>query len=181
MLNSHNLWLSVAEYHWKYYCQFRLGFFLNGFLSGEASGMQWMYWKTCINNPLETDPYSPFILNIFLLSFIQHSMIYFFHHYELPVITQQAQVQNLLRFHSHQRRQQQQNNAAPNNEPPNMGDAVSTISSSSVTQNYIPWSGHAPYGDTLIWFVVFLYHVHSRPFWDEISIISPPASMCTAK
>lgn len=121
------------------------------------------------------------ILNIFLLSFIQHSMIYFFHHYELPVITQQAQVQNLLRFHSHQRRQQQQNNAAPNNEPPNMGDAVSTISSSSVTQNYIPWSGHAPYGDTLIWFVVFLYHVHSRPFWDEISIISPPASMCTAK
>lgn len=28
--------------------------------------------------------------------FIQHSMVYFFHHYELPVILQQAQLQNLL-------------------------------------------------------------------------------------
>ncbi|XP_043251416.1 membralin isoform X2 [Colletes gigas] len=32
--------------------------------------------------------------------FIQHSMLYFFHHYELPVILQQAQLQNLL-FHNH--------------------------------------------------------------------------------
>ncbi|XP_076293513.1 membralin isoform X2 [Lasioglossum baleicum] len=28
--------------------------------------------------------------------FIQHSMVYFFHHYELPVILQQAQLQNLI-------------------------------------------------------------------------------------
>ncbi|XP_033323901.2 membralin isoform X2 [Megalopta genalis] len=31
--------------------------------------------------------------------FIQHSMVYFFHHYELPVILQQAQLQNLV-FHN---------------------------------------------------------------------------------
>ncbi|XP_031837179.2 membralin isoform X1 [Nomia melanderi] len=31
--------------------------------------------------------------------FIQHSMLYFFHHYELPVIMQQAQLQHLL-FHN---------------------------------------------------------------------------------
>ncbi|XP_076621887.1 membralin isoform X2 [Colletes latitarsis] len=32
--------------------------------------------------------------------FIQHSMLYFFHHYELPVILRQAQLQNLL-FRNH--------------------------------------------------------------------------------
>lgn len=32
--------------------------------------------------------------------FIQHSMLYFFHHYELPVILQQAQLQHLL-FRNH--------------------------------------------------------------------------------
>ena len=31
-----------------------------------------------------------------LLVFLQHSMIYFFHHYELPVILQQAQIQDIL-------------------------------------------------------------------------------------
>lgn len=34
--------------------------------------------------------------------FIQHSMVYFFHHYELPVILQQAQLQLILRNHHQQ-------------------------------------------------------------------------------
>ncbi|PSN57013.1 hypothetical protein C0J52_04258, partial [Blattella germanica] len=34
--------------------------------------------------------------------FIQHSMLYFFHHYELPVILQQAQLQQLLLRNQHQ-------------------------------------------------------------------------------
>jgi hypothetical protein len=33
---------------------------------------------------------------------LQHSMIYFFHHYELPVILQQAQLQQLLLRNQHQ-------------------------------------------------------------------------------
>lgn len=42
------------------------------------------------------DPFSGLIENsTFSLPF-QHSMIYFFHHYELPVIVQQAQLQQLL-------------------------------------------------------------------------------------
>lgn len=39
-------------------------------------------------------------------------MIYFFHHYELPVIIQQAQVQQILRLRTRQRHQQQNTNAA---------------------------------------------------------------------
>ena len=31
-----------------------------------------------------------------LLTHFQHSMLYFFHHYELPVILQQAQIQDIL-------------------------------------------------------------------------------------
>lgn len=41
----------------------------------------------------------------------QHSMLYFFHHYELPVILQQAHIQNLIQ-------QQQQRPAAPATPPP---------------------------------------------------------------
>lgn len=37
-------------------------------------------------------------------------MIYFFHHYELPVIIQQAQVQQILRLRTRQRHQQQNGN-----------------------------------------------------------------------
>lgn len=40
-------------------------------------------------------------------------MIYFFHHYELPVIIQQAQVQQILRLRTRQRHQQQNGNGAP--------------------------------------------------------------------
>lgn len=39
-------------------------------------------------------------------------MIYFFHHYELPVIIQQAQVQQILRLRTRQRHQQQNGNGA---------------------------------------------------------------------
>lgn len=40
-------------------------------------------------------------------------MIYFFHHYELPVIIQQAQVQQILRLRTRQRHQQQNGNGTP--------------------------------------------------------------------
>uniref|UniRef100_A0A336M7J1 CSON011523 protein n=1 Tax=Culicoides sonorensis TaxID=179676 RepID=A0A336M7J1_CULSO len=40
--------------------------------------------------------------------FIQHSMLYFFHHFELPVIIQQAQLQQLLIRNRHNMTQQQQ-------------------------------------------------------------------------
>lgn len=39
--------------------------------------------------------------------FIQHSMIYFFHHYELPAILQQARIQQLLNQTQHPTQQQQ--------------------------------------------------------------------------
>lgn len=42
-------------------------------------------------------------------------MIYFFHHYELPAIIQQAQVQQILRLRTRQRHQQQNGNGAANN------------------------------------------------------------------
>jgi hypothetical protein len=32
----------------------------------------------------------------FVLGTLQHSMVYFFHHYELPLILQQAQLQHIL-------------------------------------------------------------------------------------
>ncbi|XP_049298950.1 uncharacterized protein LOC125771872 [Anopheles funestus] len=67
--------------------------------------------------------------------FIQHSMIYFFHHYELPVIIQQAQLQQILiqtrndqaqaqqgNFQQRpqpQQQQQQQRSNAPNQQQPN--------------------------------------------------------------
>ncbi|XP_053664196.1 uncharacterized protein LOC128713364 [Anopheles marshallii] len=63
--------------------------------------------------------------------FIQHSMIYFFHHYELPVIIQQAQLQQILiqtrndqaqaqqgNFQQRPQQQQQRPNA-PNQQQPN--------------------------------------------------------------
>lgn len=37
---------------------------------------------------------------MYIYSTFQHSMLYFFHHYELPVILQQAQLQHLL-FRNH--------------------------------------------------------------------------------
>ncbi|XP_063701297.1 membralin [Culicoides brevitarsis] len=40
--------------------------------------------------------------------FIQHSMLYFFHHFELPVIIQQAQLQQLLIRNRHMNQQQAQ-------------------------------------------------------------------------
>ncbi|EFA06285.2 hypothetical protein TcasGA2_TC009151 [Tribolium castaneum] len=52
--------------------------------------------------------------------FIQHSMLYFFHHYELPVILQQAHFQQFIIRNSQQQQQQQQQReplaaAAPQN------------------------------------------------------------------
>lgn len=51
--------------------------------------------------------------------FIQHSMLYFFHHYELPVILQQAQLQQLL-FRNHAQPQQAQP-ATPSTAPTTPG------------------------------------------------------------
>lgn len=45
-------------------------------------------------------------------------MIYFFHHYELPVIIQQAQVQQILRLRTRQRHNQQTGNATNNASSP---------------------------------------------------------------
>ncbi|XP_041358016.1 membralin-like [Gigantopelta aegis] len=47
--------------------------------------------------------------------FIQHSMVYFFHHYELPAILQQARIQEIL--------QNPQNQDTQNNNPQQNGDA----------------------------------------------------------
>ncbi|GAB0093610.1 uncharacterized protein DMENIID0001_087750 [Sergentomyia squamirostris] len=50
--------------------------------------------------------------------FIQHSMVYFFHHYELPVIIHQAQLQQLLMRTRHQNAQNGQQGAAGVNVAP---------------------------------------------------------------
>lgn len=50
-----------------------------------------------------------------ILAYLQHSMVYFFHHYELPVIIHQAQLQQLLMRSRHQNHQNgQQGNAGAN-------------------------------------------------------------------
>ncbi|XP_070194753.1 membralin-like [Littorina saxatilis] len=53
--------------------------------------------------------------------FIQHSMVYFFHHYELPAILQQQRIQELLNHPPHQQQQQQppqpNNNSDSNTDP----------------------------------------------------------------
>ena len=49
--------------------------------------------------------------------FFQHSMIYFFHHYELPAILQQARIQHMINQNQHQ--QQQQNEANQNTDTEN--------------------------------------------------------------
>uniref|UniRef100_A0A7G3A9M4 Putative conserved plasma membrane protein n=1 Tax=Lutzomyia longipalpis TaxID=7200 RepID=A0A7G3A9M4_LUTLO len=56
--------------------------------------------------------------------FIQHSMVYFFHHYELPVIIHQAQLQQLLM------RSRQQN--APNGQQGNQGGANAATANANV-------------------------------------------------
>ncbi|KYN10060.1 PREDICTED: membralin isoform X3 [Trachymyrmex cornetzi] len=59
--------------------------------------------------------------------FIQHSMLYFFHHYELPVILQQAQLQQLL-FRNHIQPQAQP--ATPSTAPTTPGPGSPSSSSS---------------------------------------------------
>lgn len=55
-------------------------------------------------------------------------MIYFFHHYELPVIIQQATVQQILRIRTRQRHQQQNGNGAHGaaNNATNMRNSLNT-------------------------------------------------------
>ncbi|KYM76793.1 Cytochrome P450 9e2 [Atta colombica] len=59
--------------------------------------------------------------------FIQHSMLYFFHHYELPVILQQAQLQQLL-FRNHIQPQAQP--ATPSTAPTTSGPGSPSSSAS---------------------------------------------------
>ncbi|XP_014476480.1 PREDICTED: membralin-like [Dinoponera quadriceps] len=60
--------------------------------------------------------------------FIQHSMLYFFHHYELPVILQQAQLQQLL-FRNHAQPTAQP--ATPSTAPTTPGPSPTTTPSPS--------------------------------------------------
>ncbi|KAL2726637.1 membralin isoform X1 [Vespula squamosa] len=59
--------------------------------------------------------------------FIQHSMLYFFHHYELPVILQQAQLQQLLLRNPSQQNQP----STPSTEPTTPGPSPTATPTSS--------------------------------------------------
>ncbi len=67
---------SITRRHWlKFFYLYHLSFYAYHYrFSGQYSGLA--------------------LLTMWL--FTQHSMIYFFHHYELPVILQQAQIQDIL-------------------------------------------------------------------------------------
>lgn len=63
-------------------------------------------------------------------------MIYFFHHYELPVIIQQAQVQQILRLRTRQRHQQQNGNgAATTNNASNLRNGSNTMGNQANNSN----------------------------------------------
>lgn len=62
-------------------------------------------------------------------------MIYFFHHYELPVIIQQAQVQQILRLRTRQRHQQQNGNGATSNNASNLRNGSNTIGNQANNSN----------------------------------------------
>ncbi|EFN63662.1 Membralin [Camponotus floridanus] len=74
--------------------------------------------------------------------FIQHSMLYFFHHYELPVILQQAQLQQLL-FRNHAQPQQAQP-ATPSTAPTTPGPGSTPSSPTTLS----PSSSQRPNVDT---------------------------------
>ncbi|XP_039307296.1 membralin isoform X2 [Solenopsis invicta] len=67
--------------------------------------------------------------------FIQHSMLYFFHHYELPVILQQAHLQQLL-FRNHAQPQAQP--ATPSTAPTTPGSGSSPSPSTSPSPSPSP-------------------------------------------
>ncbi|KAK2585263.1 hypothetical protein KPH14_009961 [Odynerus spinipes] len=75
--------------------------------------------------------------------FIQHSMLYFFHHYELPVILQQAQLQQLLLRNSPQPTQPPTPSTAPTTPgptpttTPSPSPSPSTPTTEQTQQNYI--------------------------------------------
>ncbi|KYN44189.1 Membralin [Trachymyrmex septentrionalis] len=73
--------------------------------------------------------------------FIQHSMLYFFHHYELPVILQQAQLQQLL-FRNHIQPQAQP--ATPSTAPTTPGPGSPSPSSSSSSPSAAPSPSSSP-------------------------------------
>lgn len=78
---------------------------------------------------------------LFFYLLFQHSMLYFFHHYELPVILQQAQLQQLL-FRNHIQPQPQP--ATPNTAPTTPGPGSSPSSSSSPSAAPSPSSSPNP-------------------------------------
>lgn len=74
--------------------------------------------------------------------FIQHSMLYFFHHYELPVILQQAQLQQLL-FRNHAQPQQAQP-ATPSTAPTTPGPGSTPSSPATPSPSPSPNDSSTP-------------------------------------
>lgn len=77
-------------------------------------------------------------------------MIYFFHHYELPVIIQQAQVQQILRLRTRQRHQQQNGNGTQHgasNTAANMrngSNAANQANNNAMGNNQVNNNGNQP-------------------------------------
>lgn len=74
-------------------------------------------------------------------------MIYFFHHYELPVIIQQAQVQQILRLRTRQRHQQQNGNGATSNNAANLRNGSNTIGNQANNSNAMGGGGGGGVGN----------------------------------
>ncbi|KAH3696971.1 membralin-like isoform X2 [Dreissena polymorpha] len=75
--------------------------------------------------------------------FIQHSMVYFFHHYELPAILQQAQIQQLLNRNRSRGGAGNQNPANQNAANPDTGSPDATAADSDPIMNGGPLlNGH---------------------------------------
>lgn len=70
-------------------------------------------------------------------SLFQHSMLYFFHHYELPVILQQAQLQQIL-FRNHAQPQAQPTTPSTVPTTPGSGSSPSTTAPSSSSPSSNP-------------------------------------------
>ena len=93
---------AVTRRYWlRFFYLYHLTFYAYHYrFSGQYSGLalvtMWLFTQVCFWSL----PIICFNLQTFTstspLGVFQHSMIYFFHHHELPVILQQAQIQDLL-------------------------------------------------------------------------------------
>lgn len=78
--------------------------------------------------------------------FIQHSMIYFFHHYELPAILQQARIQQILAQSQQQQQQQQRQDA--NNQPAMAENTGNSANNETTPNETIPETNSAAVAGT---------------------------------